>query len=204
LRFADLPFRAEMFGDILRVGAIAAFSPLQSVLTVLILTRAVAGFGTEALAGYGGARLEFMLVPIAFAVDVASVPMVGVAVGAGRIGRARQVAWTGAAVCAAALGLIGALVGTLPQLWSDLFTANPAVVVAANLYLRWVVQPSPSSVSVFAFTLRRRAPAGCWVRCRLPASGLASSRSGRRCWSGPARRFGACSCWLGCRLPPTA
>ncbi len=52
---------------------------------MLILTRLVAGFGTEALAGYGiGARLEFLLVPIVFAVGVASVPMVGMAMGAAR------------------------------------------------------------------------------------------------------------------------
>ena len=40
----------------------------------------VAQFGTDALAGYGvGTRLEFLLVPIAFAVGVASVPLVGMA-----------------------------------------------------------------------------------------------------------------------------
>jgi Na+-driven multidrug efflux pump len=138
LRLAGVAFRREMFADILRVGAVAAFSPLQSVLTVLILTRAIASFGTEALAGYGiGARLEFLLVPIAFAVGVACVPMVGMAVGAGRIARARQVAWTGAVVSALALGLIGALVATLPQLWSGLFSAEQTVTAAANLYLRW-------------------------------------------------------------------
>jgi Na+-driven multidrug efflux pump len=137
LRLAGIPLRREMFLDILKVGAIAAFSPLQSVLTVLILTRAIAGFGTEALAGYGiGARLEFLLVPIAFAVGVACVPMVGMAVGAGRIGRARRVAWTGAAVSAAALGFIGLLVETLPDLWSGLFSADAEVAAAANLYLR--------------------------------------------------------------------
>jgi Na+-driven multidrug efflux pump len=137
LRLAGVPFRREMFADILRVGAVAAFSPLQSVLTVLILTRAIASFGTEALAGYGiGARLEFLLVPIAFAVGVACVPMVGMAVGAGRIARARQVAWTGAVVSALALGVIGSLVATLPHLWSGLFSAEETVTAAANLYLR--------------------------------------------------------------------
>ena len=85
----------EMFFDILKVGALAAFSPLQSVLTVLLLTALVARFGTEALAGYGiGARLEFLLIPIVFAVGVASVPMVGMAMGARDIERARRVAWT--------------------------------------------------------------------------------------------------------------
>src|SRR5947207_14112963 len=100
-----------MFLDILRVGALASFSPLQTVLTVLILTRLVAGFGTEALAGYGiGARLEFLLIPIVFAVGVASVPMVGMAMGARDIERARRVAWTAAGVAAALLGAVGLVV----------------------------------------------------------------------------------------------
>ena len=98
-----------MFFDILKVGALAAFSPLQTVLTVLVLTALVARFGTEALAGYGiGARLEFLLVPIAFAVGVASVPMVGMAIGARDVARARRVAWTAAGLatarCSAASG----------------------------------------------------------------------------------------------------
>jgi Na+-driven multidrug efflux pump len=71
-----------MFFDILKVGGVSSLGPFQVVLTVLILTRLIAGFGTEALAGYViGARLEFLLVPIAFAVGVASVPMVGMAMG---------------------------------------------------------------------------------------------------------------------------
>ena len=57
------------------MALLACLSPLQTVLTILILTRLVAHFGTNALAGYGiGTRLEFLLVPIAFAVGVASVP----------------------------------------------------------------------------------------------------------------------------------
>jgi putative MATE family efflux protein len=130
--------RGEMFSDILKVGAVSAIGPLQVVLTVLILTRLVAGFGTEALAGYGiGARLEFLLVPIVFAVGVASVPMVGMAIGAGDVERARRVAWTAAGVAVAALGAIGMTVTIAPGLWSGLFTGDAAVQEAANLYLRW-------------------------------------------------------------------
>ncbi len=137
LRFAGVGLRREMFLDILKVGAVAAFSPLQTVLTVLILTRLVAGFGTEALAGYGmGARLEFLLVPISFAVGVACLPMVGMAIGAGDVARARRVAWTGAAVSACAVGLIGLVVATLPHVWSGRFSNDPGVLAAANLYLR--------------------------------------------------------------------
>ncbi|MFV0297147.1 MAG: MATE family efflux transporter, partial [Hyphomicrobiaceae bacterium] len=39
-----------MFRDILKVGALACVSPVQTVLTVLIMTALVAHFGTEALA----------------------------------------------------------------------------------------------------------------------------------------------------------
>jgi Na+-driven multidrug efflux pump len=127
----------EMFRDILKVGAVSALGPVQVVLTVLILTRLVAGFGTEALAGYGiGARLEFLLVPIVFAIGVACVPMVGMAMGARDIERARRVARTAAGVAVVALGTIGLVVTLVPDAWSGLFTADPAVRAAANLYLR--------------------------------------------------------------------
>jgi MATE family, multidrug efflux pump len=136
LRLAS-SLRREMFYDILKVGAVSAIGPLQVVLTVLILTRLVAGYGTAALAGYGiGARLEFLLVPIVFAVGVASVPMVGMAMGARDIERARRVAWTAAGVAVIALGMIGLTVTIAPTTWSGLFTADPAVRASANLYLR--------------------------------------------------------------------
>ena len=130
--------RRALFADILRVGAVACISPLQSVLTVLILTRLVAGLGTEALAGYGiGARLEFLLIPIAFAIGVATVPLVGMAIGAGDIARARRVAWTGGALAAILVGAVGLVVLLRPSLWAGLFTEAPAVLEAANSYLRW-------------------------------------------------------------------
>ena len=95
-----------MFVDILKVGAISCLSPIQTVLTILIFTKIVAGFGTEALAGYGiGSRLEFLLIPIAFAFGVASAPMVGMAMGAGLVARARRVAWTAAAAWRPDLGV---------------------------------------------------------------------------------------------------
>jgi Na+-driven multidrug efflux pump len=154
-------YAARCFSDILRVGAIAAFSPLQSVLTVLILTRAIASFGTEALAGYGiGARLEFLLVPIAFAVGVACVPMVGMAVGAGRIGRARR--WPGPALpLRVALGLIGVLVATLPHLWSGLFSADARLRGPPTSISGSPDRPFRCSASDCAFISPRRGRVGC-------------------------------------------
>jgi Na+-driven multidrug efflux pump len=57
--------------------------------------------------------------------------------GAGQVERARQVAWTAAGVSMAALGAIGLLATLAPDAWSGLFTGDPAVRAAANLYLRW-------------------------------------------------------------------
>ena len=68
-RCRGLRIQWAMFFDILKVGAIACFSPLQSVLTISIFTHMLAKFGTAILAGYGiGARLEFLLTSIAFCV----------------------------------------------------------------------------------------------------------------------------------------
>jgi putative MATE family efflux protein len=138
LRLSAAGFVAQkpLFLDILRVGALACVSSLQTVLTVLIFTGLVARFGTVALAGYGiGARLEFLLIPIAFSVGVASVPMVGMAIGAGQVARARHVAWMAGTVAAVALAVIGLIVIVAPDLWSRLFTDDAAVIAAARQYL---------------------------------------------------------------------
>jgi Na+-driven multidrug efflux pump len=133
-----LRVRREMFADILKVGALACLSPLQSVLTMLVFTALVARFGIEALAGYGiGARLEFLLIPIAFAISVACVPMVGMAIGARDAARARRVAWTAAGLAMLALGALGVIVAIFPGAWARLFTTDAAVLAVTHDYLRW-------------------------------------------------------------------
>jgi putative MATE family efflux protein len=138
LNFSAFRFERDMFFDILKVGAVSCLSPLQTVLTILIFTKIIAGFGTETLAGYGmGSRLEFLLVPIAFAFGVASVPMVGMAIGAGLVTRARQVAWTAGAASGLTVGLVGLIVALKPSLWVALFTNDPGVTAAASSYFAW-------------------------------------------------------------------
>ena len=138
LNFSAFTFQRGMFIDILKVGAVSCLAPLQSVLTILIFTKIIAGFGTETLAGYGmGSRLEFLLIPIAFAFGVASVPMVGMAIGAGLVTRARQVAWTAGAAAGLSVGLVGLIVAAKPTLWVSLFTRDPGVTAAANSYFAW-------------------------------------------------------------------
>ncbi|MBR1201276.1 MULTISPECIES: MATE family efflux transporter [unclassified Bradyrhizobium] len=125
-----------MFIDILKVGAISCFSPLQSVLTISIFTHMLAQFGTAVLAGYGiGARLEFMLTSVAFAVGIASVPMIGMAVGAERVARARRIAWTAGTLSFLAVGVVGSFIAVFPDLWVNLFTNDPHVRATSHQYL---------------------------------------------------------------------
>jgi len=131
-----LRIQRGMFFDILKVGAVSCFSPLQSVLTITILTHMLAQFGTQVLAGYGiGARLEFMLTSIAFAVGIASVPMVGMAIGAERVARARRIALIAGCVSFVSVGLVGSVIAIFPDLWVDIFTHDPGVRAASRQYL---------------------------------------------------------------------
>jgi putative MATE family efflux protein len=135
-KLRGLRIQGAMFFDILKVGAIACFSPLQSVLSVSIFTHMLAQFSTEVLAGYGiGARLEFLLTSIAFAVGIASVPMIGMAIGAGKIARARRVAWVAGAVTFVSMGAIGTLAALFPDLWVNIFTGDASVRATSRQYL---------------------------------------------------------------------
>ena len=144
LKLQAFEMQRRVFADILKVGAIACLSPVQSVLAILIFTGLLAQLGTEALAGYGiGQRLEFLLIPIAFGIGVASVPMVGMAMGAGRAERARHVAWVAGGVSAFNLAVIGAVVTLAPDLWAKLFTQDEVVLGFARQYLVTAGQAFP-------------------------------------------------------------
>jgi Na+-driven multidrug efflux pump len=63
--------------------------------------------------------------------------MVGVAIGAGHVKRARRVAWTAAAASGLTVGTIGLVVALDPALWVSLFTRDPGVTAAAHSYFHW-------------------------------------------------------------------
>ena len=132
------PARAT-FAAILETGATAAVSPIMSIATVIILNRLVAGFGPTVLAGFGiGTRLEFLLTPLAFAIGVASVPLVGTAIGAGMTARARTAAWTAARLAGAIMVAIGVMMALFPEAWVALFTSDAATQAVAVKYFHWV------------------------------------------------------------------
>lgn len=131
--------RAGLMKDILRVGLPASLSPLISNGSIAIATAFVGSFGTAALAGYGiAARLEYILVPIAFGFGTALTAMVATNMGAGQPARALRVAWVGGGVVAAITGTIGLAAAIAPPLWMNLFTAEAAVRTFGGSYLNIV------------------------------------------------------------------
>ena len=108
-------------------------------LSVVVLTGIAGQFGPETAIGYAmGARLEYIMQPIAFGFGTAIVAMVGTNWGAQQYGRARQIAWTGTATIALLCGTLGLIVALQPSIWLGLFSHDAEVARVGALYLRIV------------------------------------------------------------------
>lgn len=139
LRRGGWRLRADLLGAVLRVGAPASLSPLISNAGIAVATALIGSYGTAALAGYGvAARLEYILVPIAFGFGTALTTLVATNMGAGQPERALRAAWIGGAVVGAITGAIGIVTALAPGLWMNRFSEDPAVLEFGGAYLRVV------------------------------------------------------------------
>jgi len=128
--------RRDIFREILNVGFMGSLTTVTANLTAMLVTGLVGRFGVAALAGYGiGARLEFMVAPVAFGIGSGLTTMVGVAAGAGVWRRAVKATWVGGLAAFVAIGLIGWTVALLPDAWSRIFTSDSAVIAASVSYI---------------------------------------------------------------------
>ncbi|MBC5785771.1 MATE family efflux transporter [Ramlibacter sp. USB13] len=131
--------RRDSFRTILKLALPSALSPVLSNSSIALATAYVGTFGSLAVAAYGiAARLEYILVPIAFGIGGALTAMVATNLGAQQAVRAKRVAWTGASLVWAVTGLIGLAAAMWPQAWMALFSADAAVREAGSTYLRIV------------------------------------------------------------------
>lgn len=139
LNFHAVVPRWELFADILKVGVPGLVNTAITNLSVVILTGIAGQFGPQAAIGYAmGARLEYIMQPVAFGFGTAIVAMVGTNWGARQYHRARRIAWTGATIIAVVCGTIGLTVAMKPGLWLGLFSEDPEVARYGALYLQIV------------------------------------------------------------------
>ena len=139
LRLVPWRVRLAPLRSILRVGLPASLSPVLSNSSIALATTFIGSYGTAALAGYGvAARLEYVLVPIAFGFGTALTAMVATNMGAGQVERALRVTWVGSGVVAAITGAIGLTVAIAPAWWMDWFTADAEVRAFGGAYLNVV------------------------------------------------------------------
>ncbi|HYZ61299.1 MAG TPA: MATE family efflux transporter, partial [Acetobacteraceae bacterium] len=137
-----LKLRAALFGRILSVGLVACIMATIANLATILVTARIAAHGAAAVAAYGvSARLEFLMIPLAFGVGSALTALVGRAVGAGDWETARRTAWTGAALSLAVTGAVGFFVALFPGATARAFASDPEVVAIATTALS-VVGPA--------------------------------------------------------------
>jgi Na+-driven multidrug efflux pump len=139
LSFRAMVPRWELFADMLKVGVPGLVDSAITNLSVVVLTGIAARMGRDIAIGYAmGARLEYIMQPIAFGFGTAIVAMVGTNWGAQKFARARAIALTGIATIAAVCGTIGVTVALFPTLWLGLFSDDPDVFRVGGLYLHIV------------------------------------------------------------------
>ncbi|XAH25754.1 MATE family efflux transporter [Xylophilus sp. GW821-FHT01B05] len=125
---------------ILTVGGLACLNALQTN-GLIALTAAMVGAyaGTSALAGYASAaRLEYLLMPIAFGLGAPMVALVGANIGAGQPRRAQRIALTGGAMAFVLAEIVGLVAALWPETWLRLFSTDEQLISAGASYLRIV------------------------------------------------------------------
>jgi putative MATE family efflux protein len=139
LAFRRVRVQPELFGEMLRVGVPGMINTGITNLSVVVLTGIAGHLGVETAIGYAmGARLEYILIPLAFGFGAALVAMVGTNWGAKQFERARRIAWVGGATSAVACGAVGAFFAIFPRLWMGLFTEDAEIIRIGVSYLRIV------------------------------------------------------------------
>jgi len=139
LRFSGARLEWPLFADILKVGVPGLVNVVITNLSVVVLTGIAGQLGKKAALGYAlGARLEYILIPLAFGFGTAIVAMVGTNWGARQYQRAHRAAWIGAMTVAVTCAAIGTLFALFPTLWLHLFTNDEDTIQLGTSYLRVV------------------------------------------------------------------
>lgn len=139
LAFRGVRYQWDFFKEFFKVGVPGTVNVAINNLTVILLTGVAGHLGKEVAIGYAmGARLEYIMIPLAFGFGTAMVAMVGTNWGAKQYRRARDIAWIGGGTIAGVCGITGILFALFPVLWMGLFTADSEAIRVGTLYLQIV------------------------------------------------------------------
>ena len=140
VKFERTRLRRQTFVAILSIGAAGTIVSLLINLTASVNNALVSSLGgAAAVAGYGtAARLEFLMIPLAFGLGAPLVAMVGTNIGAGNRQRALKIVLIGGAVAFGVTETIGVLAALFPEGWLKLFTQDATAIKVGSDYLRIV------------------------------------------------------------------
>lgn len=134
----------RLFWTILSVGLVASLMACVSNLTTILVTAQIKTMGPAVVAAYGvSARLEFLMIPLAFGVGAALTALVGRAVGAGDWALARRIAWVGTLMSLCVTVPVSLVVAVFPRATAAFFTADPEVQRIAVRALSFVGPAMP-------------------------------------------------------------
>jgi putative MATE family efflux protein len=140
VKFTRATLQWRIFLVILSIGAAGTMVSLLINLTASVSNSLVSQLGgASAVAGYGtAARLEFLMIPLAFGLGGPLVAMVGTNIGAGDRQRALRIVLIGGAVAFAVTESIGLAAALFAEGWLGLFTSDAAAIAVGSDYLRIV------------------------------------------------------------------
>jgi putative MATE family efflux protein len=134
--------------DILHVGLPAAGTNVIIPIATAIITAMLAGYGPEAVAGFGVAsRIEAVMLVIFYAMSAIIGPFVGQNVSAGMADRINEALKLCLLFCLAAGLVIAAILAALSGVLPNLFSENEEVTRVARLFL-WIAPISYGAYGV--------------------------------------------------------
>jgi len=137
LAFKSFKLSFDIIKKIFEVGIPASLSLILMSIGMLIITRIIASFGSEAIAAYGiGWKLESVAFNFSIAISIAALALVGHNFGAGHIERAKKVAWISSGLSMIVSASIGILMLLTQKYWLKIFTTNVAVLTYTMTYVK--------------------------------------------------------------------
>jgi len=139
LAFEKFRYSVDIVKGIFSVGIPASLSHMMMSVGMIFIVRIVSAFGPEAIAVYGiGSRLEGVAFHFAIGISIATVALVGHNFGAGKVKRAKKIAWIASGLAMGVSAFVGFVFLIAPRLWMRIFTDDILVLDYGTVYLKIV------------------------------------------------------------------